>query len=345
MAIALLVLAAYAASFVLLVVATIASKNVVGWFFVVLAWLIVVAVAPRPHRLEDVHPLPVEEFPSVHHYVTTVAGAVGTRKPDLVAASTEFNAGVARVGWGRRQALVIGLPLWTLLTDEERLALMAHEMGHLRGRDTTLGHLVGLAHRILHRAATILTPLPADAYSDFVDYRRATSEAVMNSAASLVLRLLSAPPVLLLLLFERLAAVDSQRREYLADLRAAEVAGTAAMVRLLVTLENMPGLHTLTAAAVRRGEDPFAVLETVRLRPDPLPEQVATARRRAREQDLRWDASHPRDDLRLSLVEARASERGVMPTELEDSTDAELSALRPELRRRFAVELTETYLR
>ena len=343
-AISVLVLVAYVAAVVLLVVATLAPKNVIGWFFVVLAWLVVIAIAPRPNHLGDVRLLPVEHFPSTHRYVAVVAEAVGTRTPDIIAVSTEFNASVTRVGWGRRQALVVGLPFWTLLTDDERLALLGHELGHLRGRDTTLNHLAGLAHGILRRAATILTPLPADAYSDFVDYRHAASEALMNTAASLVLRLLSAPPTLLLLLFERLAAVDSQRREYLADLRAAEIAGTPATVRLLVTLGNVPGLHTLAAAGVRRRQDPFAVLESVRRRPDPTSEQVAAARRRAGEQDLRWDASHPRDDLRLSLVEARAAHRTLPASDLQHAADLELTGLRAELRRAFGDELTETYL-
>ncbi|WP_162262026.1 M48 family metalloprotease [Terrabacter sp. Soil810] len=342
-AISVLVLASYAIAVVLLVIATVASKNVIGWFAVVLGWLIVVAIAPRPHRLEDVRLLPADDYPSTHRLVAAVAESVGTPAPDLIAVSIEFNAGVARIGWGRRQALVIGLPLWTLLTDDERLALLAHEMGHLRGRDTALSHLAAVAHGVLRRAATLLTPLPDDAYSDFVDDRRDVSEATMNAVGSLVLRVLSAPANLLLLLFERLAAVESQRREYLADLRAAEVAGTSAVVRLLVTTENLPGLHTLAAAGARRREDPFAVLETVRERPGPTAQQVAAARQRAREQDLRWDASHPRDDLRLSLAEARAAERSVGASDVQHGADRELAGLRGELTRQLSDELVHPY--
>ena len=353
LAISVLVLLAYAVAVVLLVVATLASKNVVGWLGVVLGWLVAVAIAPRPHRLEDVRPLPADEYPNLHRHVAAVAETVGSPVPDVIAVSTEFNAYVARVGWGRRQALVIGLPLRSLLTDDERLALLAHELGHLRGRDTTFGHVGWTAHGVLRRFATLLTPLPPDGYSDFADYRCGIegSQATMNAVAALVLRVLSAPAVLLLLLFERLAAVSSQRREYLADLRAAEVAGTAAVVRLLVTLENLPGLHTLAAAGVRRREDPFAVLDAVRERPDPTAQQVATARRRAREQDLRWDASHPRDDLRMSLVEARgAAATHTLPDPLSGTlsdsqrgADRELAALRPELTRQLADDLTETH--
>ena len=344
-ALSVTVLVAYAVAVVLLVLATFAPKNLYGWVGVVIGWLVVVAVAPRPNRLDDVRPLTIDECPNLHRHVAAVADAVGTRPPDDLAVSTDFNAGVTRLGWGRRQVLVIGLPLWTLLTDDARLALLAHEMGHLRGRDATTGYVTWTAHGILHRFATLLTPLPADAYTDFADYRPVIeeSQATMNAVGSFLLRIASLPATLLLLLFERLDAVSSQRGEYLADLRAAEVAGSHALVNLLVTLENVPGLHTLAAAGVRRREDPFVVLDTVRERPAPTSVQVDAARQRAREQDLRWDSSHPRDDLRLSLVEARAAERTLERTDVEHEAAAELARLRNGLARQFADDLIETY--
>ncbi|MFM6851759.1 MAG: M48 family metalloprotease [Terrabacter sp.] len=345
LAFSVLILVAYAVAVVLLVVAVFASKNLYGWIGVVLGWLAVIAVAPRPNRLADVRPLGADEFPNLHLHVAAIASAVGTREPDSIFVSTEFEAGVTRLGWGRRQVLVIGLPLWTLLTDDARLALLAHEMGHLRGGDTTTGYVTWMAHGVLHRFATLLTPLPSDAYSDFTDYRVGVvgSQAILNAVGSFLLRILSMPATLLLLLFERLDAVSSQRDEYLADLRAAEVAGSRAVVDLLVTLGNVPGLHTLASAAVRRRDDPFAVLDGVRERPAPTSAQVAAARHRALQEDLRWDASHPRDDLRLSLVEARAAERTLPRTEVEGQADAELVTLRGELSRRFSDDLTDSF--
>jgi hypothetical protein len=81
----------------------------------------------------------------------------------------------------------------------------------------------------------------------------------------------------------------------------------------------------------------------VRERPAPTSAQLAAARQRAREQDLRWDASHPRDDLRMSLVEARPAGRNLAGTDVERGADAELAALRPELARSFADDLTDSH--
>lgn len=339
-----LVLAVFVAAVVLLVVLTFAPKNVWGWLGIALAWAVVVAVAPRPGGVEA-RLLSPDEFPLTHAFVGEVAEAVGTGAPHGIGVTTQFTAFVVQTGWRRRPVLVIGLPVWTTLTDDERVALLAHELGHLRGNDTALAHVVDLAHGILRRLATLLTPLPSDAYSDFADYALGIerSQASMNAAGAGILRVVSAPATVLLLWFERLAAVDGQRREYLADLHAAQIAGTAANVRLLLTMENIPGLHTLAGSAVRRREDPFAVLEQVRERPSPTGQQVAAARRRAREQDLRWDASHPRDDLRLAFVEAVGSERSLPRSQAAEGSDRELAGLRPELARQLAHELSDTY--
>jgi Zn-dependent protease with chaperone function len=231
-----------------------------------------------------------------------------------------------------------------MLGDDERVALLGHELGHLRGRDTRVGLLLDLAHGILTRFATLLAPLPADTYSDFSRHHptQASSEATMNAAGSMLLRVVSAPAIGVLLSFERLAAVANQRREYVADLRSVDVAGSAASARLMLTLTNIAGLHTLAGAAARRREDPFVALERVRHRPDPTQAQVAATRELARRQDLRWDDSHPRDDLRLALIEARRTERSLPVTAAESGSDRELAGLRKALTRELSDELIET---
>ena len=194
---------------------------------------------------------------------------------------------------------------------------------------------------MLERLATLITPLPADAYSALdrsdVDDGGWGGTATMNAMGSGLLRLLSLPALALLLAFERLAAADRQRREYRADLRAADVAGTAAVVRLLLTVMNTSGLHTVAGSAARRREDPFAALEQVRTRPAPTTSDIAAARARAQAADLRWDDSHPRDDLRIEVVEARpvTPDRATLEARrrLVTSADGELSTLRPGLSR------------
>ncbi|MER7071835.1 hypothetical protein [Terrabacter sp. NPDC000476] len=209
--------------------------------------------------------------------------------------------------------------------------------------------LVGHAHGLLDRLATLLTPLPRDAVSDLVDDRLEVgrSQTTMNGLGRLVLTVVSAPAVVTLLAFERVASQEAQEREYAADLRAAEVAGTAAVVRLLLTTMGLAGVHTLAGAAARRREDPFTALEAVRARPDLTDRDVALARSRAREHDLRWDAAHPRDDLRLGVLEAHPAtpepEAQADRRALARAADAELTGQRTVLARRLRDELLDTW--
>ncbi|RPI74688.1 MAG: hypothetical protein EHM45_17760 [Desulfobacteraceae bacterium] len=54
----------------------------------------------------------------------------------------EFNAGFTQAGWKRRKIYYIGLPLWSVLDNHEKIALMAHEVAHKVNGDAARGFLV-----------------------------------------------------------------------------------------------------------------------------------------------------------------------------------------------------------
>ncbi len=195
--------------------ATFQPKNAIGWIAVGLGWVVVYEIVPRRERA-DVRELPSGEFPQVARLVRDIANGVGVAPPRVIATSTDFNAAVMSLPWRRGTMLVIGLPLWTCLPSDQRAALIAHELGHLRGKDTLHGKMVAAAYAVLFGLATLLTPLPRDAYSEFyADFPNTeSSQAFSNAMGAALLRVLSLPFVGLLLVFERLAAAESQRREY-----------------------------------------------------------------------------------------------------------------------------------
>lgn len=347
---AVAVLGVAAAAVVLLGWATVLPKNPVQWVGVVLGWVLVAAVLPRPVRTGDAVPLDPGAFPHTHELVASLAARIGVRPPAGLLVSTAFGAHVVDAGWRRRPVLTVGLPLWTCLAEDERIALIGHELGHLGGGGRARTAVVAHAHGLLERTATLLTPLPSDAVSDFEDPRLnvARSNAVMNGAGRGLLVALSLPAVLLLLAFERVTSRERQTHAYLADLCAAQVAGTTAVARLLVTVANLPGLHTVASAAVRRREDPFDALSRSRREGPRTAGEVARARTLARSEGRRWDAAHPRDDLRLSVLEAHATEPGVdvlaSHRSLARRADTELAGLRPALQRALRDELLETWM-
>ncbi|GII89373.1 hypothetical protein Ssi03_73630 [Sphaerisporangium siamense] len=82
---------------------------------------------PRPRGLPaDAEVVEPSAAPELYGLARRVAGAVGTAAPVVVAVSDlAVGCAYARVGWRRRPALVVGLPLWLVLSARGRVVLLA----------------------------------------------------------------------------------------------------------------------------------------------------------------------------------------------------------------------------
>ena len=265
------------------------------WPAVVGALLLLYLVLPRPHRLPDegLVRLARADAPRLWALVDEVAAAVGTAPPQVLAVSTEFNAYAMRSGWGWRRTVVMGLPLWAVLGPQERVATLAHELGHFKGRDVGRGVVVGAAGTALTQVVDVLWP---DAFEDDPpDVDLTWLFVVVN----LLRRLLALPVVALLYGLDRLHVRATQRQEYLADLASARVAGPTAAQTALLRLLSLDGTHTRVRSAVRRREDAWTALATA---PHPPQREL---RRLQRESELvghQADDTHPPTHLRAQLA-------------------------------------------
>ncbi|GAA1223594.1 hypothetical protein GCM10009665_12350 [Kitasatospora nipponensis] len=172
-----------------------------------------------------------EQAPVLHGVVDQVARALGTRGPDRIRVNGLYNASYGPVGPHRRVRLTLGLPLWTALTTDERLALLGHELGHGRNGDARRGLWLDLASRTLVAWYLLLTPGRGDAF-----LVRSSRTAASDRIAALLLGLLAQPVRLLVFVLARLTERSSQQAEYLADERAAVVASSAAAGGMLTKL-------------------------------------------------------------------------------------------------------------
>jgi Zn-dependent protease with chaperone function len=93
-------------------------------------------VAPGP-RLEP------QEQPRLFERVNKVALLLGQQMPKEIYLTEKVNAWVTQrggiMGFGSRRVMVIGLPLFQLLTVSQFEAVLAHEFGHFHASDTRLG--------------------------------------------------------------------------------------------------------------------------------------------------------------------------------------------------------------
>jgi heat shock protein HtpX len=182
--------------------------------------------------------------------------------------------------------VVLGLPLWAMVSPEQRLATLGHELGHLRGADGLQCRLEFTAEQILLRGLFILTPLDRDELGD--DF------AFLSWILTGLSRIVAAPFSVLLWASGRLSAKHGQHREFLADRRSAEVVGSEAMISALC--EDLSGTHTVAKSAVARGENPFEVLAA---RSAKGLDGLAPAAVQQAGWSHRADASHPPDALRM----------------------------------------------
>ncbi|MFJ2402227.1 M48 family metalloprotease [Streptomyces xanthochromogenes] len=290
-----------------------------GTLLVVLGWstlvqpivgviLLLAAFVLRPRfpRLRhDGRVLRRADAPCLYALVDEVAAALGTRGVDTVVVDAQFNASVADFGLRGRRTLHLGLGLWEVLDQQERVALLGHELGHYANGDPRRARLIGTALYSLHTWLYLLTPVRA------VHLRRTALEMVTD----LLMDVPRWAVYGVTLLLERLTLRDAQRAEYLADRAAVRVGSAAAaaglMDRLLIGESIAAALRTESVRAQTRigGVEPRAAAAGLWER---IAERAATVSEREYERLRRVgvlrghsvDSTHPPTHLRRSLIGA-----------------------------------------
>lgn len=202
------------------------------------ALLLAVAAVLRPRfgRLpKDGLILHRDDAPRLFELIDEVGVVAGTTGVDTVVVDATASASVTTYGLRRRRVLYLGLALWEMLTPQERMALLGHELGHFAHGDLRHGTVISGALRSLHLWLYFLAPSEPEGLMDrFVN-------AVMFLPRCLVLGTLT--------VLDQLTLRASQRAEYLADASAARAGSTEAAVGLMDRL-----LLCGSAAAVLRRE-------------------------------------------------------------------------------------------
>ena len=277
----------------------------------VVGLVVVWGLLPRPGRLDEPGEEPGgDRAPALHRLVGTVAAAVGAAAPRRVLVGTGPRVRVVPVGYTGRTVLVVGLPHWTTLTPDERVAVLAHELACAQPRRRATGVLVRLADDLLVSAISVLAPVqnPLDpTTSDGLDLQLSTHGAgstvmegrigrgVARGVGNAGLAVLVLPARLVHRLHGRLWRPVLHADALAADREAARVAGTEAVRGMLFSGAGVPWGRSAAGNAVRLGGDPVrAYLEAERPPPAELARRVAEA------PDASVDALHPSTARRLA---------------------------------------------
>jgi Zn-dependent protease with chaperone function len=334
----LLTLAVLAGSLWLLVFGY-ALLKVVGAAGLGLTWLL----RPRLGSWRaDASVLPREQAPALHALADRVAEELNTRRPDRIRITGAYNAFYGVRGIRRRVELSLGLPLWAALTEQERIALLGHELGHGANGDQRRGPWLYTALRTLEAWHALMMP---EAGSGF--QVRGSRKRLLDGLITWLLLWCAVPVRLLHGALYRLTSLSSQRAEYLADEMAARVASSQAAGAMLGKLMLKDSASTRLAqqrAAMRnrrlaKGADPVAEFWTglaEYLDSVPAGERERRARLSAHGMTA-VDTSHPPTHLRIRLRTQRPQRPATVVVD-QDQWVAIHQELAP-ARRRVAQEL------
>ncbi|MFF5288265.1 M48 family metallopeptidase [Paractinoplanes globisporus] len=301
--------------------------------------LLVIALLLRPRftrlkrLLTSSYRVARADAPTMFLVIDRIADGLGAPRPDVLLFDFGWNASVVAIGPRPRRALVLGVPLLLTLAPQEVVALVGHEMGHLKYADTRRLVLTSPARTMFGQVSRAIRPpmlvAPELGLNPFL-------------AVGLVAWQLVAGAVSLLLFtahlgINRAASRDDRTVELRADAMAAEAAGSAAALRLLDLLAILPKLPGFLQHYVPKGEAAATwrrMLRTVRER------EAVTAWRQL---SIRTNASllsaHPAAGRRHQWLAAQPAMEALVVL-----SDGEAEALEKEIRP-YAEALHRTMLK
>ncbi|MGH3415878.1 MAG: M48 family metalloprotease, partial [Actinocrinis sp.] len=311
--------------------------------------LMAIVVRPRlwkalrkPHDLGAA--ITRDKAPQLFALLESSAAQINAPVPDYVYLDGQFNASTYRIGFKRETVLTIGLPLWESLSEQERVALLGHELAHQVNGDVTRGILVGCARRSLVEWLRMLNPRQSG-HERWMARRLQRNSGPAYALALVLTPLVTiavfGPPFLLALgcyaILNRFDLTNSKRAEYLADELGARLGSSAAALGLMerIALYESVRYFISREKSARFTGDLWPALRQYL---DSIPDHEK--RRRVRLDELHGtsvDSGHPANYLRHRLLAARPQQAGAIRPGTVDwsAIDAELTPYSRALARRL----------
>jgi heat shock protein HtpX len=286
---------------------------VLGLFLLALSWV----TRPRFGKLDKSEQVVCrEEIPEFYNVVDKLCETAGVRPVDGIIIDHEYNASVRTVGIRGKRILTIGLPLFTILPKDERMALLGHEIGHFANNDVARSIFVGGA------IGTLAT------WYDLLDVQHVDEiEGIFGIISGFFMKGLALIPYGLYMLMIHLLWHDSQRAEYFADLVGAELSGTKSFIHLMEKIQfDQIFYHVVRKAAVINSSS--SLLDHFRKKVEELPSKEYRRLKRVSELELsKLNYTHPPNAYRIQFLNSQNhySSRVSLTVEQNKKIDRELA--------------------
>lgn len=296
---------------------------------------IVFASIPRPAKSRR-PPVDKESFPQLFKLIDLISNYLASSPLDGMILTPGFSAGIVRLGWSQKRYIVLGYALWSILNNQERIALLAHEIAHYVNGDLSRKFFVGSAIGVLINWYTLIIPDKLVDTSGLIGLILTPFNFILYGLAKLV-------QFAVLGMFHLLWQ-DSQRAEYLADYLSAQIAGTDAMLNTLEkTYYSKSFFMAVQNVALTSANEQKDLFEVLQQRIEALPDrELERIRRIEMMEGSRLNVTHPPTPLRVELLKHHFIDEPKIEAKSVDFEliDRELAAVQDGL----AEELKESYL-
>ncbi|GIH17479.1 M48 family metallopeptidase [Rugosimonospora africana] len=304
-----------------------------GWRIVpgVLLILLALALWPKLGRPDDRYGrIERGQAPTLFGLIDRVASAIGAPEPHVVCVDPWFNASARAAGLRRRRSLTIGVAMWAILPPQQRVALLAHELGHFVNGDARRGPLTHIPLTTLGALADLLR-LPAVRGAGAAGR---VAAAVGRATLGTLRRIVLCGHFVLV----RVCLRDAQRAEYLSDELAARAAGSDAAAGLADTLVLRETLYPLVRRQARRGEPVTGWLGSANETRSGTAARLPGMRQLSIRDEVSMSATHPPTGLRARMIESRPPQAATVTLSAADCAriDDELAAAYGSARRHLA---------
>jgi Zn-dependent protease with chaperone function len=270
-----------------------------------------------------------------------IARVLQTASVTGIGISAEFNANYRTASWKGMPYVEVGAPLLAILSVDEFIAMLSHELSHGANKDPLRGHFLFVALETLVGWATVIRPTSISGLGDGMPYGAIISIIGIPFAIAAIalseLIFLVAKGLYLLVLHQ------SQRAEYLADLLAARVSGSKEMISLLDKLYLFDVVDTaIQRHALTKPDDPIGnkLLEAVTVLPESTRDKY-----RAESRAASWqvDSTHPPTALRIDMLTVHSSctAQGILSLAEKDVLASEISRLVESMQREMTTQKIE----
>ncbi len=308
-----------------------AWRNPFAWVAVVICWGMVWILRPRLGRYEG-HLLPPAEYPALYAAVNGLVRQIRARPLANIGVEGRYNASMGRYTWRRTEILSIGLPLWTLLDPEERVALLAHEIAHRVNGDPLRGAFFGNAVHLFFGWFQFFRPERVLEYS---------IQSVIALPITLCMLGLARSAYWMGVTLCHLLWRDSQRAEYRADRLAASVSGVLAKTRALRKAHLSRALDLSLHHLVHARDHAPDLFQDLRERAARVPaREIERMNRITTQTTARLDTTHPPTAYRIEVLAFQKALPQTIPIPVDwGAVDQELDRLKG----RLQAEMVDKY--